>query len=267
MNPEEYNDLMEKTALAGQVGQVNQMNQGNNAAQYYVEEKEKSIADAQLEVDVTLDKLYHMLKQDRWIEKGEEQMAWQPLELQERRTLTDEGVEKIMQVMRFYINKENLLSNFSEEQINRIMLTFCLSLNANFFMTYNNLFRQPDFDECKRILETRLREKASIKKYALDIMGKESNEEEIFQDILKDVEYRIEKEISKIREEKRKENLREWEMLFHQLEQMVLATLNRAWRGEERGSLRRHTSISEVLGRQLPPQNPQGGGGRFGWLK
>ncbi|HUU87843.1 MAG TPA: hypothetical protein VMX17_08830 [Candidatus Glassbacteria bacterium] len=259
--PEENEELLQQAAIAGQAGQIAQ---SAAAAQYYTEEKEKSIAEAQLEVEVTLEKLYHLLKQDvfRDVDKG--RMDWVAITDDKKRVLTDEGVDRIMQTMSFYINKENLLSNFSETQINNIMLTFRLALNANFFMRYNTIFRQPSFEECKAILENRLKEQKEIKKYAIEMLGEKPDEEKIKQEVFKEVENRIEKEIQKIKEEKRKENLREWELLFEQLSQMILATLNRAWKGEERGSLRRHTNISEVLGRTSPIQKE---GGMFKWIK
>jgi len=52
--------------------------------------------------------------------------------------------------------------------------------------------------------------------------------------------------------------LSEFELLFEQLSQLVYATLNRAWKGEERGSIRRHTNISEIIGAR--PQQQQEGG-------
>jgi len=55
-----------------------------------------------------------------------------------------------------------------------------------------------------------------------------------------------------------------YQLLMAQLEQMVYATLNRAWKGEERGSIRRHTTISELIGNK--PQQ-QGKGGIFSWGK
>ncbi|MHA1880880.1 MAG: hypothetical protein ACTSYG_10840 [Candidatus Heimdallarchaeota archaeon] len=261
MIPEESEEIMRQAAL---VSQTEQAGQAAAAAQYYVEEKEKSIAEAQLEVEGTLDKLYHLLRQDVWKDVGRGRMDWVPLEDEKKRVLTDEGVDRIMQTMAFYINKENLLSNFNETQINNIMLTFRLALNANFFMRYNTLFRQPTFEECKKILQDRLKEQEELKKYAKELLGVKPNEEEIKKEVFREVENRVEKEIQKIREEKRRENLREWELLFEQLSQMILATLNRAWRGEERGSLRRHTSISEVLGNTAPAQKE---GGLFKWIK
>lgn len=258
MDNDELTRMMEQTAMAGA---VNQAAAQSAAQQYYVEEKEKSIADAQLEVDETMLKLHHLLQQD--VKRMKDGVpTWDRID-EQNRVLTEDGVERAMQTLSFYINKENLLSNFSEEQINRIMLTFRLALNANFFMRYNTIFRQPTFQECKAILEKRLKDKQEIKVYTRQILGLKVDEEQIKQDILEEIEDRIEKELQKIRDEKRKENLREWELIFEELSQMVYATLNRAWKGEERGSLRRHTNISEVLGNHTPP--PKQGGGLFRW--
>lgn len=271
---EEYQEMYNQVGLQGQAGQASQVAQASAMQQYAMEEKQKSLADAQLEVENTLEKLYHLLKQDVYREVEPGRFDWVAVKDDKKRVLTDEGTERIMQTMNFYINKENLLSNFSEEQINNIMLTFRLALNANFFMKYNTIFRQPSFEECKDILEKRITEQAQLRKYALDLVRgqfedeeeyEETDEEEIKRELLSEMEYKIEKEITKIREEKRKENLREWELIFEQLSQMVLATLNRAWKGEERGSLRRHTNISEVLGRLQP--NPHQEAGRFKWLR
>ena len=52
-------------------------------------------------------------------------------------------------------------------------------------------------------------------------------------------------------------------MIFTQLEALVEATHNRAWKGEERGSLRRHFNISEVIGGRPPmPEKKSFWGGK-----
>jgi hypothetical protein len=257
----EQEQIVQQSVLATQVGQQAQV---SAAAQYYNEEKEKSIAEAQLEVEGTLEKLYHLLRQDNYKDVENGRMDWVDIEDEKKRVLTDEGVDRIIQAISFYINKENLLSNFNEETINRTMLTFRLALNGNFFMRYNTIFRQPSFAECKDILTERLKEREDIQKFAVEIAGLKPDEEKIKQDVFDEIGDRIDIEIQKIREEKRKENLREWELLFEQLSQMVLATLNRAWKGEERGSLRRHTNISEILSKTPPTQKE---GGMFKWIK
>src|SRR3990167_7492335 len=136
---EEFDKLAQQIGLHGQIGQQAAT---SAAAQYYIEEKEKSIAEAQLEVESTLERIYHKIKQDTYKDVGEGRMDWVSLKDEKKRILTEEGVERIMQPMGFYINKENLLSNFSEEQINRIMLTFRLALSANIFISLrsSNLF-------------------------------------------------------------------------------------------------------------------------------
>ena len=81
--------------------------------------------------------------------------------------------------------------------------------------------------------------------------------------ILKELEGRLDYEIEKIKQEQTKTNLREFEMIFTQITALVESTHNRAWKGEERGSLRRHFNISEVIGGK--GQMPEKKGGIFGW--
>lgn len=261
MNPEEQDNLARSVDLANAVGQQSAESQKQ---QYYFQEENKSIAEMQLEVEGILNKCYHLLRQDRIkINKGSEE--WEAVPDEKKRVLTDEGVDRIMQVMAFYINKENLLSNFDEIMIPRIMRTFRFSLNANFFMKYQELFREPTIEECRDILDDRLKEKKKIKMFTAEILGIDAQEKEVEAQILKEIEGRIEKEIEHIRIQKRKENLMEWELIFEQLSQIVFATMNRAWRGEERGSIRRHTQISEVLGKTMPTNEKKKGGGLFSW--
>ena len=79
-------------------------------------------------------------------------------------------------------------------------------------------------------------------------MYKKVDEDKIKEEVSKEVEPRIEYETQKIKQEQIKLNLREFEMIFTQLRALVEATHNRAWKGEERGSLRRHFNISEIIG-------------------
>ena len=117
--------------------------------------------------------------------------------------------------------------------------------------------------ECKEILQNRISEKVKLKKMNAEIFKKEFNEEETEKEILKELEERMEYEIQKIKQEYTKINLREFEMMFTQLKALVESIHNRAWKGEERGSLRRHFNISEVIGGRNPV--PEKKGGWFGW--
>ena len=163
-----------------------------------------------------------------------------------------------MQIMQSYINKETLLSNFDAKMIARRMLKFCLSLNALMFMKYEIYFRSPTLEECQAILQSRINEKVKRKVMNLELMNKEYDKEELKEEVLKEIEPQIEYELDKIKAEKIKLNLREFEMIFTQLEALVEATHNRAWKGEERGSLRRHFNISEVIGGKSPVPEKKG---------
>ena len=250
---------MEDVGMSNALAQQNQM---NAQQQYVMQEQERSMFEAQTECETTLNKLYHQLSQDIFKINNQGEVEWSPIGDDKKRRLTDDGVNRIIELMSFYVNKENLLSNFNEDQINGIMLRFRLAFSANILMRYKIYFRQPSFEECKDIFKQRIKEKKQMKMFAAEMAGLNLNEEDVEKGLLKEYEDRMEYELVKIKEEKKKEMLSEFELLFEQLSQLVYATLNRAWKGEERGSMRRHTNITEMIGTR-PQQNQQGG--FLGW--
>jgi len=247
--------------VADQVGLHQATQQGTLVAnrtqqlQYQMEEKEKNLAEAQLDCQDTLVRINHLLKQDVLKVNAAGILDWEEIEDSKKRVLTSEGVDKIMQIMESYINKETLLSNFDEKTIARRMLEFSLAFNALMFMKYEIYFSSPSLDNCQEILQSRIDEKIKRIRMNLELMGNEVDEAKIKQEVLVEIEPQIEYEIQKIKQEKVKLNLREFEMVFTQLKALVEATHNRAWKGEERGSLRRHFNISEVIGGK--PQTPE----------
>jgi len=249
-----YNEAAEQIGLHTQTNQGTLLANQTKQLQYQMDETEKNLAETQLDCEDTLSRIYHLLKQDILSPNEEGVLEWQEIKDEKKRVLTEEGVEKIMQIMQSYINKETLLSNFDDKMIARRMLEFSLSLSAVLFMKYEIYFRTPTLDECKDILQKRINEKIKRKRINLELMSREVNEATIKEEILKEVEPRIEYEIQKIKQEQIKLNLREFEMIFTQLRALVEATHNRAWKGEERGSLRRHFNISEIIGGK--PQIP-----------
>ncbi len=245
---EDYNEVAERVGVHRATQQSNLVASQNQQLQYQMEEVEKNLAEAQLDCEETLTKIYHLLKQDILKPNEHGILEWKTIADAKKRVLTEEGVDKIMQIMQTYINKETLLSNFDDKMISRRMLKFCLAFNALMFMKYEIYFRTPSLEECQQILQTRIDDKIKRERMNLELMGKQVNEETIKAEVLKEIEPQIQYEIDKIKQEKTKLNLREFEMIFTQLEALVEATHNRAWKGEERGSLRRHFNISEVIG-------------------
>lgn len=258
------NENIEQTAVHRGTAQANMINTQANQMQMQMEEQEKNLAETQLDPNETLNKIYNMLKQNSLKTNEQGVLDWVAIEDEKKRVFTDEGVDKIMQIMTSYINKETLLSNFDTDQINRRMLKFNLALSGLLFMKYEILFRVPSLEECKEILENRIAERIKRKMITLEILGKESDEEELKKEVFLELNYNIEKELIKIKEETKKINLREFEIIFTMLEAIVEATHNRAWKGEERGSLRRHFNISEVIGGKQTQQEKKS---MFGFSK
>jgi len=260
---EQPNEKIEQTAVHSGAAQTNVANAQANQIQMQMEEQDKNLAEAQLDCNETLTKIYHNLRQDYLKTNADGILDWESLKDKKKRVFTDEGVDKIMQIIGGYINKETLLSNFDTEQINRRMLKFNLALSGLLFMKYEILFRVPTLEECKEILELRIAERIKRKRITLEILGKEQDEKELEKEVFEELNYNIEKELIKIKDETKKINLREFEMIFTMIEAIVEATHNRAWKGEERGSLRRHFNISEVIGGRQTPQEKKGMFGMF----
>jgi len=258
-----YNEVEDQVGLHSASQQGTLIANQTKQLQYQMEEGEKNLAEAQLDCKETLTEINHLLKQDSLRVNESGILDWFPIDDEKKRVLTNEGVDKIMQIIQSYINKETLLSNFDEKTIARRMLEFSLSFNALIFLKYEVFFKTPTLIECKDILKDRIDEKIKSKQMTAEIFEKDFDEKKVKFEILNEIGGRMEYELKKIKSEKTKLNLREFEMIFTQLKALVESTHNRAWKGEERGSLRRHFNISEVIGGKSPV--PQTKGGWFGW--
>ena len=257
---EDYNEVAERVGVHRATQQSNLVASQNQQLQYQMEEVEKNLAEAQLDCEETLTKIYHLLKQDILKPNEHGILEWKTIADAKKRVLTEEGVDKIMQIMQTYINKETLLSNFDDKMIMRRMLEFSLAFSGLIFMKYEVYFRVPTLDECKVLLQNRIDEKVKKRVIANDLQNITSEQEIIRKEIVNELVGRFEYEIQKIKEEQTKLNLREFEMIFVQLKALVESTHNRAWKGEERGSLRRHFNISEVIGGNQQQQKKRSGG-------
>lgn len=232
-------------------GAAGQQAMSSAAAQVYLDEQSKALAEKQLDVKKIRRECYYLLKQYSWNPSEDGNVEWGPPQDIRKTTLTEWGVDRIMQIIHFFINESNLLSNFSEEQINYLMLKFLSEMNDLMLLKYEFLFRIPDFDEAKEILEAKIKERKKLKVFTFEVLGKKvtsEQEKKIEDNLYLEIEKTIEAEIDKIRKESKRERIREYGMLIAQLEVIVLGALSRALNGEERGSLRRHTQMLEMLG-------------------
>ena len=261
MNQEEISQNVDMSAVMGQAGQSATL---GAAAQVYLDEQSRALAEKQLDVKKMRAECYYLLKQYSWnpSDNGEE---WTEPKETSKNILTEWGVDRFMQVIHFYINQNNLLSNFSEDEIRYLMQKFLLEINDLVLLKYEFIFVEPTIEECHKILNKRMEDKKKLKRIAIEVLGKEPDEKKISGEVIKEVEGRVGYEIQKIKLEQRKQRLREFSMILAQLEVIVLGALNRALNGEERGSLRRHTQMLEMIGAST--QQAKETGGMFKWLR
>lgn len=263
MSPEQFENLINSQALQAHVSDA--------SAKQYVQqqiqqEQDKGLAEAQLEVDSILENIENLLKGKKREYNAKEGWHWVEPTNTNTKILSDWGVQRIMQTCRFHINRNTLLSNFDDKQIARQMLSFMQSINSLVLLKYEVLFYEPTFEECKAIFDSNLEEKKKLRMFVKDNLGVEYTEDEVTKEIEQEMGIRIENEINKIKEEEIAKKLKEYDLLLEEIESQVYATYNRAYGGEERGSLRRHTQFSDIRTSSPTPQ-PKQGGGLFSWLK
>ena len=103
------------------------------------QEQEKNMLSEQLDLTDETEMIEHLLKGE--VTKQDEQGNdyWADAGDDDFKPLNEHGVRVIMKMVRFYLNKNKLLSNYSEEQINQKMEDFALELADTIFMKYREM--------------------------------------------------------------------------------------------------------------------------------
>jgi hypothetical protein len=162
--------------------------------------------------------------------------------------LSDYGVNYILGAVQWYVNKNTLLSNYEDEVILWKMEDFATTLADNVFMDYDNMFCYPTLEDCKKEIEVRIKRKVDVKVFALELLNKKVNREEIEKEVMKDMENRIQKEFEIIKAQKLKSKMKRFESIIRFVQDTVHSAYNRAWKGQERRTLREHIHITESKG-------------------
>ena len=266
MNQEEFDFIEEQKR---QVANLQFQNQQLNTAQFQqdlaLEKQETNIIKEQLDLNPLLDYMNHLLRGD-YLELGENGEVWKTPIDTDLIILSEKGVHLIMNALRFYLNTNTLLSNYETEIIDQKMEDFALTLADDIFMEYESVFRFPSFEECKTKLLARISSKVELRKFALELLGKEVNEVEIKEEIIKEMEGSLNKEIEKIKEQTMKNKLKRFELIMRVVQDAVHSTYLRAWNGAERRTLRQHIHINETRGTPEMPKHPASFN-PLGWFK
>jgi len=211
----------------------------------------------QLDLGEVLERMYNLLK--GYILKTSNGVTkWTKPENNDMIVLSDYGVSYIMQMLQAYLTKNTLLSNYDDKQIAEKMEDFSTTLVDDIFMEYDKMFLEPTLEECKEEIKKRIQAKVQTRKFALELMDKEADEEVIEAELLKEMEGRIERELTIIREQKRKNKLKRFESIIRMVQDTVHSAYQRAWKGQERTTARSHMHVSETKGGMIMPQPSSG---------
>jgi len=260
MNEEEYAAIMNSQQLQQQLGQ----NAMSTQQQLMFQEQEKGLAEEQLDVEDIIMRIYNLILGKQLVDKGGGNLEWEEPKTKRLKILSEEGIQRIMQMIRFHINKNTLLSNYSIEEVYKTMYNFVTELNDLIFLKHKSIFAETTFEECKEIMERDMANRLKLKMFTYEVLGKVPDKAKLNKEMMEEMEGKIEKLMQDIKEKQLRERIKEYGILSWEIEQQVFSTLLRALRGEERGSLRRHANFSEV--RSITPEI-QKKGGLFGWSK
>ena len=222
-----------------------------------VQEQENNMIKDQLDLGGELEMIENLLR-GRVLKKDTHGiLQWTDPEDNEMVILSEHGIHLIMNTISFYINKNTLLSNYDEDTINKKMEDFACDLADTIFMEYEKVFQYPSFEDCKKVLEARIKRKTELKKFALEMVGKKADTKVIEKNLISELEGHIDKEIQKIKEQIIKNKLKRFMLLIREVQDAIHSTYLRAWKGQERTTLRQHIHISESRGmNNRMPQQP-----------
>ncbi len=264
MNPEEQTDFLEQQRKEIEAARANiNINEANQTQQAIaLESNENNIVKEQLDTSEDLQKIYNLLN-GYSLERDDKTgaMVWTAPENNDMIILTKYGIQFVMGKLITYLSKNTLLSNYNDKQIEEKMEDISNNINDTVFMEYDKMFLYPTLEDCKTELKNRIKNKIDIRKFAIELMGKEVDSEkqkEIEENILQEMESKIEREMGVIKEQKMKSKLKRYESIVRDIQDTIHSAYQRAWKGQERTTLRQHIHISESRGgnQYTPPPQP-----------
>jgi len=248
---EEYEARLREAQMGTESARLGQAQQ-----ELMMQEEGRGMIAEQLDLGDVLEKMHNLLR-GYVLKRTDKGVRWSPPDNNDLVILSDYGVNYVMQMMQAYLTKNTLLSNYDDAQIMAKMEDFSTTLVDDVFMEYDKIFAEPTLDECKDEIRRRIQNKINIRAFALDLMDQEINKDEIEKQILREMEGRIEIELNIIKEQKRKNKLKRYESIIRMVQDAVHSAYQRAWKGQERTTLRQHTHISETKGGMVMPQQHQ----------
>lgn len=198
---------------------------------------ELNIVTQQLDLSQELDRLYHLIN-GHVIKKDSTGEYWTEPDDDRLKVFSEYGAKQLMNYILFYINKNTLLSNYKEDDINEKMLNFSIELCDLIYNMYEYMFYYPSPEKIYR------ESMVVIEKYKESWVHyyKDNGNGLLVVDELK--------LYNKCQEWARGElqmKIRHLPMIILAVSDSVHATMLRALNGEERDSLRKYMQIHQSI--------------------
>jgi hypothetical protein len=132
----EQEELMLSKGMA--VGQGARDPRYNSQMSSFQTPRDDNLIKWQLELNDILERAEHILRGDRpHFENGH--LIWKPNENMKDNPLNETGVQEVLKILAMYVNRNTILADYSNEEINFKVFDFGRELNNYFFMRYEEL--------------------------------------------------------------------------------------------------------------------------------
>lgn len=210
--------------------------------------QENNLIEYQLDLREILDRIYHLLKGHQIKEDEQGNVIYAEPKDSNMIIFNDFGVDLLMNIMSFYLNRNTLLSNYDEETINWKVLDFGNELIDLIHNKYEMMFYVPSFEECIEIFiqreKDKLKNKFIVYKEILKIELKEEDVIDIYQ--IESNYENIQKKIEEVQHDILFEKIKMYPMVVKELVDTVHSSYLRALNGGERESLRTARSVVQT---------------------
>ena len=113
-------------------------NLSNSANSVFSSINDPNLIEYQLELDNILERIEHLLRGDVLVQDGEN-LIYKAPEDESLKPLNEYGVQFMMNTLSFYLNRNTILSNYSEERIKAIMYDFGYELTDQIYLNYEKM--------------------------------------------------------------------------------------------------------------------------------
>jgi len=135
MDNERYIDQLEQ----GSKDQQDKINQLSSYVHSGMQGQDSNLIVYQLELDNILERIEHLLKGDIINDDGQGNVTYKKPDNNDLIILNDYGVQLIMNIISFYLNRNTILSNYQPERINEILYDLGNELADLVYINYEKM--------------------------------------------------------------------------------------------------------------------------------